>query len=343
MTRQTPTVLVVVLNYRTPELALKSAGCAVTAMQGIAGSITIVDNASGDGSDKIIAKGITDAGWDRVTFLQSPHNGGFGAGNNLAMRAGLPDGTAPDFVYLLNSDAWPRPDAIRVLLDTLAAHPEAGMAGSRIVGDDGVLHHTCFRFPSILGEFEGAVRTGIFTRLLRNWVVPFPVPEATAPVDWVAGASIMMRQPMLDAVGLFDESFFLYFEETDLCLRAARAKWTCLYVPASEAEHLGSVSTGMKEWARTPGYWFDSRMHYFVQNHGRAYALAATVSRALGEGLWRLRCLLTGRARDTAPYFLRDLIAHGLRRGQAGRSNRAIPFNNAALLRNHDVPTGGNL
>lgn len=343
MTQQTPTVLVVVLNYRTPELALKSAGSAVTAMQGIAGSITIVDNASGDGSGETIAKGIADAGWDRVTFLQSAHNGGFGAGNNLGMRAGLPDGTAPDFVYLLNSDAWPRPDAIRVLLDTLAAHPEAGLAGSRIVGDDGVLHHTCFRFPSILSEFEGAVRTGIFTRLLRNWVVPFPVPEATAPVDWVAGASIMMRQPMLDAVGLFDETFFLYFEETDLCLRAARAGWSCLYVPGSETEHLGSVSTGMKDWARTPQYWFDSRLHYFVQNHGRAYALAATGARVLGAALWRLRCLVTGRRHGEAPHFLRDLLAHGLRRGQAWQSRRAIPFNSAALLRNTDAPTGGNL
>ncbi|MEI4262294.1 glycosyltransferase family 2 protein [Roseovarius sp. D0-M9] len=326
-----PSILVIVLNYRTPELSLKAASHALTAMEGLRGAITIVDNAAGDGSGQMISEAIAARGWDRVTLLQSGRNGGFGAGNNLGLRAGLPGGAAPDFVYILNSDAWPHPDTIRILLDTLEAHPEAGMAGSRIVGEDGALHRTAFRFPSVPGEFEGAVRTGLFTRLLRDWVVPIPVPEATAPVDWVAGASLMLRQRMLDEIGLFDETFFLYFEETDLCLRAARAGWSCLYVPASEAVHLGSVSTGMRDWARTPDYWFDSRLHYFVQNHGRAYAVAATVARALGEALWRVRCVLTGCTRRDPPHFLRDLIMHGLRHSVTCRSQRAIPDSRAVL------------
>ncbi|MCQ0092936.1 glycosyltransferase family 2 protein [Roseovarius sp. M141] len=322
----TPAVLVIVLNYRTPDLTVRATRAALLAMEGIVGAITVVDNASGDDSCQIISQAIADNGWDRVTLMQAGRNGGFGAGNNHGMLAGLPDGAVPDYIYILNSDAWPEPDAIRLLLDVLEADPQVGFAGSHILGEDGVTHRTAFRFPSIAGEFEGSVRTGLFTRLLRDWVVPLPIPQETARVDWVAGASMMIRRRMLDEIGLFDETFFLYFEETDLCLRAARAGWICLYVPASRAEHLGSVSTGMRDWSRTPQYWFDSRQHYFHQNHGAAYAAAATLSRIAGEGLWRLRCLFSSREQRDPPYFMRDLTLHALRRGWPRRTQRAIPM-----------------
>lgn len=320
-----PRILVIVLNYCTADLTLRAAGAAVRAMDGLEGAITIVDNASGDDSCSVIARRIEQEGWSRVALHQAGRNGGFGAGNNHGILAGLPDGSAPDYVYLLNSDAWPEPGAIRALVEVLETRQDAGIAGSLTLGEDGAPHRTAFRFPSILGEFEGSVRTGLFTRLLRDWVVPLPIPETTAEVDWVAGASIMLRRRMLDEIGLFDEAFFLYFEETDLSLRAARAGWRCLYVPASRAGHRGSASTGMRDWARTPGYWFDSRRHYFRANHGALYAAAATLSRVIGEALWRLRCGLTGRARRDPPRFLRDLVAHALTQGPAGQAARAIP------------------
>jgi hypothetical protein len=327
---ETPSILVIVLNYRTPELSLKAAEHAVVALDGMPGAISIVDNGSGDGSIEVIADGIAARGWDRVTLMQAGRNGGFGAGNNYGIQAGLPaafpGGARPDYIYLLNSDAWPHPGAISALVAALERAPKAGIAGSRTIGDDDVPHQTAFRFPTILGEFEGAVRTGFFTRLLRDWVVPLPLLEAQTRVDWVAGASILLRSKALEEVGLFDETFFLYYEETDLCLRAARAGWRCLYVPSSKAVHIGSVSTGMREWTRSPSYWFDSRLHYFTQNHGRAYAVAATLSRIAGEALWRLRCALSRRVRRDPPRFLWDLIAHGLCRMLASRSRRAIPF-----------------
>ena len=91
--------------------------------------------------------------------------------NNVGIRAGLPEdrfGAAqPDYIYVLNSDAFPAPDAIRLLLDHLEAHPEVGFAGSYIHGTDGVPHTTCFRFPSVWSELEGAARTGPVTRAIR--------------------------------------------------------------------------------------------------------------------------------------------------------------------------------
>lgn len=306
-----PRVLTIVLNWRTPDMTLKAAAAARRAMTGIAGEIVIVDNASGDGSfERLQAE---TAGWDRVRVIQSGHNGGFGAGNNAGMRAGLSDGARPDYTYILNSDAFPAPDAIAALLAHLEATPEAGLAGSHIHGPDGAPHVTCFRFPSILGELEGAARIGPLSRVLRRHAVPLPVLDQTQPVDWLAGASLMIRQDVLDEIGGFDETFFLYFEETDLCLRAARAGWRTDYVHESRVEHIGSVSTGMKGWGRVPAYWFASRRHYFIKNHGRAYLALATLAHLTGAGAGALWRLIRRKGAAPPPHFLRDLVRGDLR------------------------------
>ena len=311
----TEKLLVVLLNYRTAEMTLRAADTALADMpQGA--ELVIVDNASGDGSAELLGRAVTDRGWDdRVRFIASPVNGGFGAGNNIGIRAGLSDGGAPDYVYILNSDAFVEPGCIAALMDHLRAHPEAGFAGSHVRGEDDVPHVTAFRFPSIAGEFEGGARIGAISRVLRSAIVAPPLPDTATQVDWVAGASVLMRMDMLRDIGLFDETFFLYFEETDLCHRAARAGWTGWYVPQARAVHIGSVSTGMRGWQRMPSYWFDSRRHYFVKNHGRLYAGAALAARLAGGALHRLRCTLTGRPPQDPPHFLGDLLRHGTRRG----------------------------
>ena len=305
-------VLCVVLNWRTEEMSRRAVESALVAMEGIAGAINVVDNDSQDGSFEALCDAF--AGHERVRVMQAGRNGGFGAGNNVGIRAGLPDGSAPDYVYILNSDAFPAPDAIRVLRDYLDTHPETGFAGSHIHGPDGEPHTTAFRFPSVLGELEGAARTGPVTRLLRRWVVAPPLPRVTTRVDWLAGASVMMRRGVLDRIGLFDEAFFLYYEETDLCRRAALAGWPTVYVVESRVMHIGSVSTGMKDWQRVPDYWFRSRRHYFEKNHGRVYAKLATLAHLAGIGIYGLRMLLGRRKRHWPPHFLRDLVKHSLKR-----------------------------
>lgn len=317
-------VLTVILNWRTADMTIRSAEAAIAAMAGIEGGIVIVDNDSGDGSEAALRAAVADRGWDRVRVIQSGRNGGFGAGNNVGIRAGLPGGARPDYCYLLNSDAFPAPDAIRVLLDHMQAHPATGMAGSYIHGTDDAPHVTCFRFPSVASEFEGAARTGPISKLLRHAIIPQPIPVTATPMDWVAGASLMMRQDMLDAIGAFDEEYFLYFEETDLCLRAARAGWRTDYVPVSRVAHIGSASTGMKEWGRTPGYWFDSRWRYFRKNHGLGAAVAATLAQSAGLAINRLRLALGSGQPSAGPRFLRDLLAHDARALATGIAPPAI-------------------
>lgn len=318
------TILTVILNYKTPDMTLRAVEHAIAAMEGLPGEITVVDNDSRDGSLDSIRSHVQAQGWDRVRVIASDRNGGFGAGNNVGIRAGLSDGSKPDYVYTLNSDAFPAPDAIRQLLSAVQADKTLWCAGSYIHGDDDQPHQTLFRFPSVASEFEGAIRFGPVTRLLKDRIVPLPVPDTNARGDWMAGASVLMRQDVLDEIGLFDETFFLYFEETDLFLRAKRAGYGSVYVRDSHVMHIGSVSTGMKEWARVPDYWYDSRLHYFVKNHGPGYAALATAVHLLGGSLYWLRRTIERKPMNMPKHFLRVLLTHDLKsvlRAKGGARN----------------------
>ena len=310
---KSPLVLVVLLNYRTALMTLRAARAALADMPPTA-EMVIVDNASGDGSAEVLAAGIKDMG-PRVRLILSDVNGGFGAGNNIGLACTLSDGSTPDFFNVLNSDAFPDMGCIPTLLEHLQSEPDAGFAASHVRGEDDVPHTTAFRFPSIAGEFEGAARIGVISRLLKGAIVAPPLPQQTTKVDWAAGASIMMRAQMLEEIGAFDEEFFLYFEETDLIRRANNAGWDCWYVPEARVVHIGSVSTGMKEWQRMPDYWFASRRYYFVKNHGRAYAAMAWAARVSGAAIHALRCKLTGKTSQDPAHFLSDLVRYGLNLG----------------------------
>lgn len=305
-------VLTIVLNYRTPELTIRSVEAALREMDGLEGGITVVDNDSGDGSFEKLTQAVRERGWNRVRVLQSGRNGGYGAGNNFGVRQGLPDGSSPDYVYILNSDAFPEPGAIRVLVAHLEAHPKVGFAGSRLHGEDGAYHQTAFRFPTVFSEFEHAAATGPISRLLKRYIVALPESEHAQEVDWLAGASLMVRHSVFEETGGFDERFFLYFEETDLSLRARRAGWLSVYLPESRVMHIGSVSTGMKSWKRVPPFWFDSRLWYFTKNHGVLYAAMATLAHVVGALIRRFRRLFQTTRSEEPERFLGDLVLHAL-------------------------------
>lgn len=316
-----PSVLSIVLNWRTPEMTIESVAALRVALAGIDGAVTIVDNDSQDGSFDKMQAAVVARGWDRdaprVQVLQAGRNGGYGAGNNFGIRAGLPDGSRPDFVYILNSDAFPEPGTVRALLDHMKTHPRTAFAGSALYGEEGDHHNTAFRFPSIASEFEGQIRFGPVSKILAPWSVVMTPPTTEEKVHWMAGASLMARRDALDQFGLFDETFFLYFEETDLCHRAIKAGWDCIFVPTSRAMHLGSVSTGMRKWDRIPQYWLDSRLHYFVKNHGVLYTMLATLSHLAGGVIWQMRVLIQRKAPVDPPHYLRDLTLHAVRTGTA--------------------------
>jgi GT2 family glycosyltransferase len=305
-------LLVVIVNYKTALLALRAAEAALADVRALGGAIAIVDNDSGDGSLATLRDGIASGRFgSTVEVIAAEKNGGFGYGNNVAIRRALASSDPPQYVYLLNPDAMPDPGAIRTLVEFLDAHPEVGIAGSHIHNPDGSTHVSAFRFPSPIGELEGTLRLGLATKLFDRWSVWNLPCDETARVDWVSGASTMIRRDVLDQVGLFDENFFLYFEETDLCRRAAEAGWQTWFVHEASVEHEVGVATGIKDTKRrTPPYWFASRRYYFLKQGGRGELWLANLLWMAGFSLWRLRRRLQAKPDPDPPQMLADFVRH---------------------------------
>lgn len=312
-------LLAVTVNFRTPEMTLRAVGTLLHELERYPDArVAIVDNDSADGSVEKLRQGVVDAGWsDRVEVLASPWNGGFAWGNNYAIRRALEGSDPPDYVYLLNSDAFPDEHSVERLVDYLDTHPGIGIAGSYIHGVEGDTHRTAFRFPSVASEFEMTLGIGIVSRLLSRWIVSPELPTTTTQVDWLAGASMMIRRQVFEDVGLMDDGYFLYYEETDFCLRAARAGWPTAYVVESSVTHIGSVSTGFQDLSKpTPTYWYASRHRYFLENHGRAVLWTANFVYILGGLVRRLRSFLMRRPSHEPRGHMRDFLRFNLRPGR---------------------------
>jgi N-acetylglucosaminyl-diphospho-decaprenol L-rhamnosyltransferase len=306
-------LLVVILNYRSAALCVD---CLRSLMPEVAANpgtrVVVADAPSGDDSVAVIGGAIAANGWDDWCSLTAlPKNGGFAYGNNAVIRPYLVTPSAaetgvPPYVLLLNPDTVVRPGAVRALLDFMDRTPSAGIAGSRLEDPDGTPQRSAFRFPTVLSELEHGLRLGPVSKLLKRRVVAPPVPAGNEPVrtDWVAGASMIVRREVFDAVGLLDDGYFMYFEEVDFCLRAARAGWPCWYVPASRVVHLVGQSSGVtnakQATKRRPKYWFESRRRYFVRNHGVVKAALADLCWTTGFATFRARRAVQ-RKPDTDP------------------------------------------
>ncbi|HZE98590.1 MAG TPA: glycosyltransferase family 2 protein [Planctomycetota bacterium] len=310
-------LLVAILNWRTPRLVvecLRSLEPEVAALG--SARVIVTDNDSGDDSLPMIGDAIRANGWQSwAELMPLPKNGGFAYGNNAAIRIGLAENPPVDYVLLLNPDTVVRPGAIRSLLEFLQKNPKVGLVGSRLEDPDGTPQRSAFRFHTLIGDFERAAQFGPLTRLFKRWVIAPPPPETPSPADWVAGASMLVRREVFDAIGLLDEGFFLYFEETDFCLRAARAGWPCWYEPGSRVVHFVGQATGVTDPTqrrRRPLYWFNSRRRYFLKNYGPAYAALADVTWWMGLAAWRARCVAFKHADLNPPRLLRDAIANSV-------------------------------
>jgi N-acetylglucosaminyl-diphospho-decaprenol L-rhamnosyltransferase len=307
-------VRVVIVNYRTANLTidcLRSLQSEVQMMPNI--QVTVVDNNSEDGSAEKIAAAIAQENWQSwVTFMPLEINGGYAMGNNAAIRPVLASDTPPDYVLLLNPDTVIRPKAVLHLVEFMDAHPDVGIAGSRLEDLDGTPQFSSFHFPSIWTELDNGLRLGIVTQLLAPWVVSPAEFETAYETGWVAGASMMIRPAVFDAIGLMDEDYFLYYEEVDFCLMARRAGWPCWYVPESRVVHFVGQSSGVTDTKRKPKrmptYWFDSRRRFFIKNYGWLYTMLTELVWMLGFSLWRVRRVLQRKPDEDPPNLLADFF-----------------------------------
>jgi len=283
----------------------------------------VVDNDSGDLA--AIARAVYLNNWSTwVTLVAAPRNGGFAYGNNLGIERAYSI-AVPAYIFLLNPDAQVRPNAIVTLVRFLETHTEVGIAGSSFENLDGSDWPIAFRFPTLLSELIEGLELGVVTRILRGWVVAQIMPRTAQRVDWICGASMMIRSAVLATIGGLDENYFLYFEETDFCHRAQQAGFSTWYVPESRVMHIAGQSTKMTERTanpkRLPNYWFESRRRYFAVAFGMGCAIAIDLVALVAHSVGIAKRLALQRQRPAIPYFLRDLLRHSV----LWPRNRVIP------------------
>jgi GT2 family glycosyltransferase len=306
-------LLVVVLNYRTPKLVVRCLESLQPEVEQI-GSIHVVvtDNDSADDSVETIGGAVETNRWDWCTLMPLPQNGGYSSGNNAGIRPYLFAEDAPEYVMLLNPDAYVHEGAVSTLLKFMDTHPHVGIAGARIEDDDGKQHHSAFRFPSATAELVQGFKLGALTKLLSAHQLFYELGDEPKQVDWVTGAAMVIRKEVFDDIGLLDDGYFLYFDEVDFCFRARQAGWPAYYVPYSVVVHLAAQATGItddrRDQSRFPDYWFESRRRFFVKNRGKLHAALADFAFLGGYSTFLVRRVIQRKPDREPPRFWWDFL-----------------------------------
>jgi N-acetylglucosaminyl-diphospho-decaprenol L-rhamnosyltransferase len=298
---------VVIVNYKTADLAIQCLNSLLGQLVEANARGVVIDNASHDGSvDRIrdwLAAHDRD---DRVALIESATNAGFSGGNNIGIRA-----IDAEYYLLLNSDTIVRPRAIAVMLETARNHHRAGMISPRLEWPDGTPQESCFRFPSPLSELIGTARTGPITTILKKFVVPLPPSDTIIKPQWTSFACVLLRHEMIDEVGLMDEGFFMYFEDVEYCRRAYKAGWEIVHSPQARVVHLRGGSSPVKqrtlERRQLPPYYYASRSRYFYLAYGWAGLTFANVLWHVGRCVSKCRELVARRERGASEGEWRDI------------------------------------
>jgi GT2 family glycosyltransferase len=227
--------------------------------------VIVVDNASSDGSAAMVR-----TEFPAVELTANTNNRGFAAACNQGIAA-----STEDFILILNPDTLVTPAALQTLLELMQAEPRAGACGPRILNPDGSLQPSCRRFPTLprllLDEF-GLGKLFPHSKFFGGYRMTWWAHDQLREVDQVMGAALLLRREALKQVGTFDERFFMYFEEVDLCLRLRAAGWKVLFVPAAQVTHHGGRSA-RQVLAEATLYRYQS-LGAFYRKHYPAWHLA---------------------------------------------------------------------
>lgn len=246
---------IIILNYRQRNLVRQCLRGILLARPSCSSEVIVVDNDSGDGCLSMVAEFFP---W--VIRIASPTNRGFAAGTNLGVGA-----ARGRYLMLLNPDIALFTGHVDALVRFLDQHPRVGLVGPRLVHPDGRCQASCRRFPQL---FTPLYRRTLLGRLplVRQRLGQFLMQDVDhalpRPVDWLIGACLVVRRQTLEAVGLFDEGFFLYFEDLDFCRRVWQAEWEVWYMPESAPVHYyhrQSAEHGLSGLLRSQAAWHHLR------------------------------------------------------------------------------------
>ena len=246
---------VIIVNWNTRDLLIPCLNSINQATQRMKAEVFVVDNGSSDESGRAAKEGFSE-----VILVENEINLGFARANNQALRR-----SKGIYLLLLNPDTQVKGGAIEKLISLMEAHPHVGMTGVQLLNSDGSKQNSVANFPSLATE--------LLNKSLLRWLFPkrFPGKGRDYPepfeVDSVIGACMMVRRGAIEQVGLLDEDYFLFLEETDWCYRMKKAGWKIYHVPQAEVYHFqGKSAETDKERARVE--YFRSRYHFFKKNRG---------------------------------------------------------------------------
>ncbi len=248
------TVSIVIVNWNTRALLADCLRAIEGAAAGLRVETIVVDNGSSDGSLEMLRSTFP---W--VRLIEAGDNLGFARANNLGIRA-----AQGRYLFLLNSDTVPAAGSITALVAFAEEQPRAGIVAPRLVYPDGSDQPSWAAFPTL-----GAEMRGVNVRLRRP--LPNRAGRPAFTTDWITGAALLCRREMFDDIGLFDEAFFMYSEETDLCLRARRKGWLVCMVDDVTVVHVGGGSASRNN-LRQLHLLYENKILYFAKHKGDVQA-----------------------------------------------------------------------
>lgn len=269
--------------------------------------IVVVDNASGDGSDKEIEDWIASQQHNiPVTLVRSTDNSGFSGGHNLGMSV-----FDADYFLILNSDALLRPGFFKAILPVVDESEKVGLFAPQIIDQEGTPETSCFRFASPQSEFIRSACTGFVTRVLKSHEVALgPYPDSRE-IEWASFACILLKAQMVEEIGFMDQGYFLYFEDSEYALRAQRNGWGIEQVVDAKAVHFrggsGPVKSLAKAKKRLPPYYYASRTRFFYQRYGAFGLLLANLAYILGRFVAQFRRLVGKPVYKMAQSEIKDI------------------------------------
>ena len=286
-------IAVVIVNHNTCQ---ELQACLASIELEAPSDVVVVDNTSSDGSVEMVR-----AEYPWVKLYANTTNPGYGAAANQAIAS-----CTAQYVLLLNSDTLLQIGALEALSSYLDQHPRAAIVGPRLVSPDGILQASCYPFPTPFNTFlENSTCAILLGRLIRRYVPAirrlylrtWPHTHAKI-VPWVKGAAIAIRREAFEAVGGFDESFFMYFEDTDLCYRLKSAGWNVHFAPVTTVVHAGNASTAQYR-ADMAVQLLASTVRFYQRHSSRIrFAEAVMIVKSLMLVKWIVRTL--------SLYFTRD-------------------------------------
>lgn len=260
-------VSVIIVNWNTRDL-LRNCLHSISSQTKAAHEIIVVDNASRDGSAEMVR-----TEFPHVTLIANTENGGFAAANNQGLRI-----SRGRTVLLLNPDTVILDGAIDRMLGWLDRHPDVGCVGCQVLEGPGIIQRTCFADPNLLDfvivEF-GLIRLAPWIAFFgRSWYTNWDR-QSEREVDVVSGMFMLVPRTVMDKVGLLDDAFFVYAEESDWCRRIRKAGYHCVFSPEAQIIHLdgGSKSTSQ---IRSRMYVQLHKSHLiYTRKHSSTFGFAA--------------------------------------------------------------------